>query len=119
MLSIALIQLLENAIRYSPPASTITVRVNVDGGFAMVRLTNEGNPILPEEQNRIFDRFYRGRAARQTSGTGLGLYVARKIVLAHGGALDLDKEHKYGRNTTFCLKLPIARQEYEHELKAS
>lgn len=119
MLSIALIQLLENAFRYSPPASTITVRVNVEGDSAMVRVTNEGSPILPEEQNRIFDRFYRGRAARQISGTGLGLYVARKIVLAHGGTLNLDREHEFARNTTFCLKLPIAREECEHELKAS
>jgi two-component system sensor histidine kinase KdpD len=119
MLSIALVQLLENAIRYSPSASTITVSVSVESNFAMVRLTNEGSPILAEEQNRIFDRFYRGRAGRQTSGTGLGLYVARKIVLAHGGTLDLDKEHVYGRDTTFCLKLPIAKEEYAHELKAS
>jgi two-component system sensor histidine kinase KdpD len=119
MLSLAIVQLFDNAFRYSPPDSTITVTVSADAGEAMIRVSNQGSRILPEEQNRIFDRFYRGSAGHQTSGTGLGLYVARKIVVAHGGTLELDTDHVYGENTTFCLKLPLAKDGFRHELKAS
>jgi two-component system, OmpR family, sensor histidine kinase KdpD len=120
MLALAIIQLLDNAFRYSPAGAAITVTVAVeDEGAAMIRVANQGRPILPEEQNRIFDRYYRGAAGHEVSGTGLGLYVARKIVLAHGGALELDTEHRYGPETTFCLKLPLARDEVKYELKAS
>jgi two-component system sensor histidine kinase KdpD len=120
MLSLAMVQLFDNAFRYSPPDSTITVTVSAAEDEAMLRVSNQGSRVLPEEQNRIFDRFYRGSAGQQISGTGLGLYVARKIVLAHGGTLELDKDHVYGEGTTFCLKLPIAKEERRHhELKAS
>jgi len=119
MLGLAIVQLLDNAFRYSPPASTITITVDSVNGFAIVRVTNEGTEILPEEQHRIFDRFYRGAAGHHASGTGLGLYVAKKIVLAHGGTLQLDTEHVYGQGTTFYLRLPVAKKERKHELKAS
>ena len=119
MLGLAIVQLLDNAIRYSPPDSTITVTVDSVESFAIVRVTNEGSAVLPEEQNRIFDRFYRGAAGHHASGTGLGLYVAKKIVLAHGGTLKLDTEHVYGQGTTFYLRMPVAKKEHKHELKAS
>jgi len=119
MLGLAIVQLLDNAFRYSPPASTITITVDSVNGFAIVRVTNEGSEILPEEQHRIFDRFYRGAAGHYASGTGLGLYVAKKIVLAHGGTLQLDTEHVYGQGTTFYLRLPVAKEERKHERKAS
>jgi two-component system sensor histidine kinase KdpD len=119
MLGLAIVQLLDNAFRYSPPDSTITVSVDSVDSFAIVRVTNEGSQISPEEQNRIFDRFYRGSAGHHTSGTGLGLYVAKKIVLAHGGTLKLDTEHVYGQGNTFYLRLPVANKERKHELKAS
>jgi two-component system sensor histidine kinase KdpD len=117
MLSLAIAQLLDNAFRYSPPASTITVTASSEGSVALIQVTNQGAPIPPEEQSRIFDRFYRGSAGNQRSGTGLGLYVARKIVLAHGGTLELDQDHIYSPDTTFCLRLPISKDESEHELK--
>jgi two-component system sensor histidine kinase KdpD len=119
MLGLAIVQLLDNAFRYSPPGSPITITVDSVNDYAIVRVTNEGNEILPEEQQRIFDRFFRGAAGHYTSGTGLGLYVAKKIVLAHGGTLQLDTEHVYGQGTTFYLRLPVAKKERKHELKAS
>jgi two-component system, OmpR family, sensor histidine kinase KdpD len=118
ILGLAIVQLLDNACRYSPPGSRVTISADLEETCAEVRVTNEGTPILPEEQNKIFDRFYRGSAGKQTSGTGLGLYVARKIVLAHGGSLELDKEHRNG-NTTFCLRLPVSRDRAIDERKAS
>jgi two-component system sensor histidine kinase KdpD len=119
MLSLAIVQLLDNAFRYSPPGSTVTVTVRAESDFAIVLVANEGRPIAPEEQNRIFERFYRGSAHPQSSGTGLGLYVARKIVTAHGGTLEHDQNGVYGPETTFCLKLPLVRSECEHEIKPS
>ena len=120
MLGLAIVQLLDNAFRYSPPGTTITAAAALEDSAATIRVTNQGPPILPEEQSRIFDRFYRGVAGHQSSGTGLGLYVARKIVVAHGGSLELDTNHRYGQDTTFCLRLPITRDEArQHELKAS
>lgn len=120
MLGLAIVQLLDNAFRYSPPGTTITAAAAFEDGAAIVRVTNQGPPILPEEQSRIFDRFYRGAAGHQASGTGLGLYVARKIVVAHGGSLELDTGHRYSPDTTFCLRLPLTKDEaIQHELKAS
>jgi two-component system, OmpR family, sensor histidine kinase KdpD len=118
ILSLAIVQLLDNACRYSPPGSGVTVSADLEETCAAVRVTNEGPPILAEEQNKIFDRFYRGSAGQHTSGTGLGLYVARKIVLAHGGSLELDTGHPHG-GTTFCLRLPVSRNGTTDELKAS
>jgi two-component system sensor histidine kinase KdpD len=120
LLGLAIVQLLDNAFRYSPPGTTIMAQAASEDGAATVRVTNQGPPILPEEQSRIFDRFYRGAAGHQVSGTGLGLYVARKIVVAHGGSLELDAHHRNGQYTTFCLRLPTVRDEArQHELKAS
>jgi two-component system sensor histidine kinase KdpD len=116
MLSLAIVQLVDNAFRYSPTGAAITVSVSCEEEQAAVRVINEGSSILPEEQNRIFERFYRGAAGHQVTGTGLGLYVARKIVVAHGGTLELEVD---SRHTTFCLRLPLVKQEVKHELKAS
>ncbi|MBZ5592471.1 MAG: DUF4118 domain-containing protein [Acidobacteriia bacterium] len=118
MLGLAISQLVDNAYRYSLPASTITVAVISEGDLVTVRVTSHGSRIRPEEQNQIFERFYRGAAGQDAAGTGLGLYVARKIVAAHGGALELDKEHLYSQDTTFYFTLPVATKEAEHEYKA-
>jgi two-component system sensor histidine kinase KdpD len=107
LLDLALTQLLDNAIKYSPPASTITVSVQAEEGCVTTCLRNEGNSITPEEQDRIFERFYRGAQVRNlVSGSGLGLYVARKIAAAHGGSVDLINDESC-KGVVFCLKLPI------------
>jgi signal transduction histidine kinase len=83
------------------------------GGMVYVRVANSGSSIPESEQRRIFERFYRGEEARRfTSGSGLGLYVARKIALAHGGQLDLDIE-RLNEGVTFYLALPRAKGEIE------
>jgi signal transduction histidine kinase len=86
--------------------SAVSVEIGAEGGFIVVRVKNEGSSIAPQDQERIFERFYRGSDVRKlVSGAGLGLYVARKIALAHGGSLDLDKTASPG-TVVFCLKLP-------------
>ena len=84
----------------------MTVQVTRGEGEVTIRVANEESFIAPGEQERIFERFYRGAAVRNLiSGAGLGLYVARKIVVAHGGSLALDNTAPAG-NVVFCLKVP-------------
>jgi len=118
LLGLALTQLIDNACKYSNPDSTVAVELDLTKGYCDVRVSNEGNSIRPEEQERIFDRFFRGSEAEHVApGTGLGLYVARKIARAHGGLLELDWSHPAAQTTTFQIRLPIVRQEKEQELE--
>jgi two-component system sensor histidine kinase KdpD len=108
LMNLALLQLLDNACKYSRPGSEVSVDLNRHGEFAEVLVTNDGCPIREEESERIFDRLYRGAATeKESSGAGLGLYVARKIVRAHAGYLDLCRNHNAPGTTTFRLRLPI------------
>jgi len=104
-------QLLDNAYKYSQAGSEIRVSVEVVGAMVAVRVWNSGAAIPAKEQARIFERFYRGVGARQlTPGSGLGLYIARKIALAHGGALELDDNTSDG-GTAFRFTIPGSRME--------
>jgi two-component system sensor histidine kinase KdpD len=106
LLDLALTQLLDNAFNYSIPGSAVAVEIGGEEGSVTVRVRNEGSSIAPHEQERIFERFYRGSDARKlVSGAGLGLYVARRIAVAHGGSLVLDKSTSAG-TVVFCLTLP-------------
>jgi two-component system sensor histidine kinase KdpD len=110
LLSLAMTQLLDNACKYSNPDSIVAVELDLGKGFGDVRVSNEGVAILPGEQDRIFERFFRGSETEHaTPGAGLGLYVARKIVRAHGGLLELDRSHSSAMSTTFQIRLPISR----------
>jgi two-component system sensor histidine kinase KdpD len=112
LIRLALVQLIDNAYRYSPPGSPVSIEVDSNTGFAEVLVSSEGDSILPEETERIFERSYRGANSKNTSaGTGLGLYVARKIVGAHGGDLDLCRGQSPEGITTFRIRLPIAQGE--------
>ena len=109
LLQLALRQLLDNACKYSVPGSTVTVSIDSQDEWVAIRTSNSHSPIRPSERSRIFERFYRGAEARQTApGSGLGLYVARKIVHAHGGRLDLETGTTAHQDTAFRLALPRA-----------
>jgi len=104
-------QLLDNACKYSQPESEIRVSVEPVEKTVVVRVWNSGTAIPAKEQARIFERFYRGTGARQlTPGSGLGLYVARKIALAHGGTLELDQNTNDG-GTAFRFAIPVSQSE--------
>lgn len=111
LIRLALSQLLENACKYSIGGSNIVVTLGTREDFTTAQIWNRGSRIPPEERSRIFDRFYRGTdASRFSPGSGLGLYVARKIALAHGGNLELDTESPVGEGTSFCLSIPTAKE---------
>jgi two-component system, OmpR family, sensor histidine kinase KdpD len=119
LLRIALSQLVENACKYSLPGSTVTMFLHREGDSAAVEVSNAGNPIPANEQRRIFERFYRGSdASRTTSGSGLGLYVARRIAMAHGGALDLESQDRQTGRITFCLRIPAGKEAAQNVLTA-
>jgi len=111
LVCLALSQLLDNATKYSHSGSSVEVSTNAEGGFIAIRVYNSGR-IPTGAKDHIFERFYRGPDAQQlTSGSGLGLYVARKIALAHGGSLEIDNDDRHGESTVFALKLPISQNE--------
>ena len=114
LLQLALRQLLDNACKYSVAGSAVTVSINAKDDWLAIRTSNSGSVIRPNERSNIFERFYRGAEVRhKTPGSGLGLYVARKIVHAHGGSLNLDTGITTdNQDTGFCLTLPLAVREY-------
>jgi two-component system, OmpR family, sensor histidine kinase KdpD len=106
LLSLAFRQLLDNAIKYSPPTSTIEVSASCNGAIE-VSIRNSGAGIPEREQSRIFERFYRGAQARHVPGSGMGLSIVQQIARAHGGSLGVASSPEAG--TTFTLSFPRAR----------
>jgi len=119
LLRLAVSQLLDNACKYSLTGSTVTLRISRENGSIALRILSVGNPIPPGERSRIFDRFYRGIDGRSAGpGTGLGLYVARKIALALGGNLELDNELGTANGAAFKLTLPVTSNERDAVVSA-
>jgi two-component system sensor histidine kinase KdpD len=103
LLSLAFRQLVDNAVKYSPPTSTIEITAR-DGGAVELAVRNSG-PVIPErEQARILERFYRGTHARNVPGTGMGLAIVQEIARAHGGSLRVTSGPDTG--TTFTVTFP-------------
>jgi two-component system sensor histidine kinase KdpD len=116
LIGLALSQLLENACRYSDPDAVVLIEFAEEDHMAAITVWNDGPPIPASDRNRIFDRFYRGSTARKVApGSGLGLFVARKIALAHGGGLSLAESGTNGKNGVgFRLTVPISMSEDSH-----
>ena len=103
--SMALRQVIDNGLKYSLPATAIEVAADASADWVTIRVRDQGPGIPKRESERIFDRFYRRRIAKdRVPGSGLGLYIAREIVRAHGG--DLWVESVAGSGSEFCLMLP-------------
>jgi PAS domain S-box-containing protein len=98
---------LANAIKYSPGGGTIRVRGEVHPDIFRIQVTDQGPGMPREEQERIFEKFFRGPASSKgTEGLGLGLNIAKHIVEAHGGAISV--ESAPGRGTIVTIALPLA-----------
>src|SRR5579871_110055 len=109
LITLALKQVLDNAVKYSPPRAPVTIRIRQTGDMLRIEIADRGKGIPPEEQRRIFDRFYRSPSVKhQVPGSGLGLTIAHSIARAHNG--DLTVESPAGENT-FCLVLPLLAKE--------
>lgn len=103
----ALANLLSNALRFSPPGGDVLVATGRRDGWAFVAVADQGPGIAPHEQQRVFDRFYRGDAPRSAHDghAGLGLAIVRQIAESHGGEVRLHSA--LGRGATFVLWLPV------------
>ena len=103
----AVLNLLDNAIKYSPPGGTVSVKVSRKENEAVLEVGDSGPGIPKQDQEKVFDRFYRvdeGRS-REAGGTGLGLSITRWAVEAHGGKISLISEEGHG--STFRISLPV------------
>ncbi|TDW31358.1 sensor histidine kinase [Cryobacterium psychrophilum] len=98
--------LLANAARYCQPGDSVTLTVSVDDDQAVLRVADNGPGIPPDELPHIFDRLWRGRAAEQVAGSGIGLALVRETVSSHGGTIEATSVP--GEGTTITIRLPSA-----------
>ena len=106
-LIMALHNLVENAINYSPEGTKVSISTTAEDGIVDISVTDQGIGISESEQDRIFERFYRVDPARsrQTGGTGLGLSIVKHVASKHGGEVKVWSVENVG--STFSLRLPI------------
>ncbi len=99
--------LVSNAVKYSPPNTRITVRIEKKEPFALLAVRDQGRGISAEDQKILFQPFGRGRSGEGfAEGAGMGLYVVKQIIEAHDGEIAVESEP--GQGTTFQIKLPLA-----------
>jgi len=101
----ALVNLLDNALKYAPPSRTITVRAKTAGSELHLAVIDEGPGIPEEDATRIFDKFYRVQRSAEVPGIGLGLPISKGIVEAHGGRIWAANQADQG--AVFTIALPI------------
>jgi PAS domain S-box-containing protein len=108
LLELALKNLIENGAKYSTPPADVTVKVKLTDRLIEIAITDKGFGIAPEEQGRIFQRFYRIEGTRQkVGGSGLGLSLVEMIIEKHFGKIRLNS--KLGKGSTFTVQLPRQR----------
>jgi two-component system, OmpR family, sensor histidine kinase KdpD len=104
----ALVQLIDNAHRYSPADQPITITAEAAGDFVVTSVADRGAGIDEQEQALIFEKFYRGKDQRfQVQGTGMGLPIAKAIIEAHRGTISLTSQRGHG--SVFSFTLPVER----------
>ncbi len=102
-----LVNLLENAMKHTPPGKTISLSILRDGEQIIIEVADEGEGIAPEDLDHIFEKFYRVQGSdRQRGGTGLGLSICRGIVEAHGGTITACLPEQ-GSGIVFRIELPV------------
>jgi two-component system phosphate regulon sensor histidine kinase PhoR len=106
-----LINLLSNAMKFSPKVKEVTVNLYRDDGNAVLMVADKGIGILPDDKSRIFERFYRSenKTVSETSGSGLGLTLVKHIAEAHNGRIEIKSE--LGKGSVFSVILPISDTE--------
>lgn len=108
LIQLAVHNILDNAVKYAPAATNIAVSVYADQQWAYCSIADEGEGIAAEEQQEVFKKFYRigNEQVRTKKGTGLGLYLTKKIIVQHKGSIYLKVPAEKG--CTFIIKLPLA-----------
>ena len=118
LLEQVLFNLLDNAAKYAPAGSLLTIAAGSDGAMMAITVSDEGPGIPPAEVERIFDKFYRvHREDRQRAGTGLGLAICRGFVTAMGGTIEVANRRDHS-GALFSIRLPLAKAAVDKELAA-
>jgi signal transduction histidine kinase len=99
------LNLLSNALKYSPSEKSVEIEVQLNAGGLQVAVRDQGEGIASEHLPRLFQRFARVQGTSGTEGIGLGLYISRVLVEAHGGKIWAESEP--GKGSTFCFTLPM------------
>src|SRR6266542_214527 len=111
LLEQALGQIVDNAAKYSPPGSQITIDAKTESDSVLLSVRDEGIGLVGEEQTRLWERFFRGqRGASSVSGSGLGLWIAKAFVIANGGQIEAFSEGA-DRGTLVSIRLPAREPE--------
>jgi len=117
----ALVNIVENAAKYSQPGSAVGLAARMNGDELFISVADNGPGIQPEELDRVFDKFYRSPSVAETgtAGTGMGLAIARGIIVAHGGRVWAESAAR--RGTVFNLALPVEWKitESHHDARAA
>jgi two-component system phosphate regulon sensor histidine kinase PhoR len=101
----ALLNIVHNAIKFTPSGGKVTVSTDVQGNSVVVSVADTGIGISKEDLPHIFERFYKADKSRSKGGTGLGLAIAKHIVQAHGGTIRVQSEE--GKGSVFSFSLPL------------
>jgi signal transduction histidine kinase len=101
-----LTNLLTNALRYSFPETRVLVKARRTDKGVVISVTDKGVGIAPADLPRVFERFYRVKDAGKPEGLGLGLYITKMLIEAHGGRIWVESE--LGKGSTFYFTLPLA-----------
>lgn len=108
------VNLLDNAVKYSPPHGAIRIEVLSDGASVFVSISDEGPGIAPDDLENVKVKFYKGKGA--VRGSGIGLAVVDEIIAAHGGGLDIQSE--LGHGTTVTVRLPLYKKQAQERAEA-
>ena len=113
--------LVDNAYHYTPAGGHIWVSAHLEGDYLQVDVRDDGIGIPPEEQERVFERFYRGEDTLviKTAGTGLGLSIVQNLVEMHGGRIWVTSEGVPGAGSVFSFTIPLYREDSAQTLEPS
>lgn len=106
LLGLAMYNLVENALKFTSAQDSIEVRALEDGKAILVEVADSGGGIAADDLTKIFEELYRGTNARSTEGSGLGLALVNRIVMLHGGQINVRSRQDGPRGTVFTVKLP-------------
>jgi two-component system, OmpR family, sensor kinase len=109
LLLLAVYNLVDNALKFTLANDPVEVRALEDGKAIVVEVADSGAGILPDDLPKIFEELYRGSNARSTEGSGLGLALVNRIVVLHGGQLEVRSRQENPRGTVFTIRLPEGR----------
>ncbi|UQA55107.1 sensor histidine kinase [Polyangium aurulentum] len=100
-----LVNLVGNALKYSPAEETVTIRIELQSTEVVIAVRDRGVGVPQDEIPHLFERYFRARTGKRIEGLGLGLFIARQLVEAHGGRIWVQSE--VGRGSTFAFALPL------------